>query len=382
MLSGTFSETARTTTIPSRDEVSDIRFNKPLLIAIGALLASDARSGFGQTDVLDRDIPNLLAQSHVPSVSIAEIRNGTVARVRTYGQQDAHTAASTATLYNIASLTKPITAQVAMRLLSQGSFTLDESMPPVWTDPDIAYDERRNLLTPRICLTHQTGFANWRSMTGGKLTFTFTPGTRYGYSGEGFEYLARFMEKKTGLSLDQQAKQLVFDPLGMRNTAFTYQPWFAGRVAVPADAEGHWLTASFADKPISADKVYTTAGDYALLLQAVLGNKGITSQIATERDRIQISQKQQTCAKLPQQLCPDDVGSGLSWLVIRAHNAVILMHTGRDPGLYTFAWLSPTTQSGSVILTNGEDGQKLVPGILHDLEAPQWFVETVTAMLH
>ncbi len=89
-------------------------------------------------------------------------------------------------------------------------------MPPVWTDPDIAYDERRNLLTPRICLTHQTGFANWRSMTGSKLTFTFPPGTRYGYSGEGFEYLARFMEKKTGLSLDQQAKQLVFDPLGMR----------------------------------------------------------------------------------------------------------------------------------------------------------------------
>ena len=269
-----------------------------------------------------------------------------------------------------------------MRMLSQGVFTLDEPMAPVWTDPDIANDDRRNLLTPRICLSHQTGFANWRSMTGGKLTFTFTPGARYGYSGEGFEYLARFMEKKSGLPLDQQAKQLVFDPLGMHDTAFTYQPWFAGRIAVPADADGHWLNPAFADKPNSADKVYTTAGDYALLLQAVLRNAGIAPQIAAERDRIQVSQKQQACAKLPQQLCPDDLGSGLSWSILRAHKIVILMHTGHDPGVYTFAWISPTTQSGAVILTNGENGKKLVPEILHDINAPQWFVDILAVMLH
>jgi CubicO group peptidase (beta-lactamase class C family) len=346
------------------------------------LLVVAVPPAFGQANSLDRDIRKLLAQSHVPSVSIAQIKNGKLLLVKTYGQQDANTAATPATLYNIASLTKPITAQVAMRLLSQGAFTLDEPMAPVWTDPDIANDERRNLLTPRISLTHQTGFANWRSMTGGKLTFTFTPGGSYGYSGEGFEYLARFMEKKTGLPLDQQAKKLVFDPLKMHDTAFTYQPWFAGRVAAPADASGHWLMPAFAYKPISADMVYTTAKDYALLLEAVLESKGITPKIAAERDHIQVSQKQQACSRLPQSLCPDDLGSGLSWMVIKGHNAVILMHTGHDPGVYTFAYVSPTTKSGAVILTNGEDGKKLVPCILHDLNAPQWFVDILAVMLH
>ena len=92
-----------------------------------------------------------------------------------------------------------------MRLLSQGAFSLDEPMAPVWTDSDIATDDRRTLLTPRIALTHQTGFANWRSMTNNKLTFQFTPGTRYSYSGEGFEYLAHFIERKTGVALDVNA---------------------------------------------------------------------------------------------------------------------------------------------------------------------------------
>lgn len=254
-------------------------------------------------------------------------------------------------------------------------------MAPIWTDPDIAEDDRPDLLTPRIALTHQTGFANWRSMTGGKLTFTFTPGTGYGYSGEGFEYLTRFMEKKTGMRLDAEAQKLVFEPLGMHDTAFTRQPWFAGRIASPADVKGNWQTPVFAEKPISADKVYTTAKDYALLLKAVLGNKGITPTIAFERDRIQVSQKEQTCSRLSKELCPDDIGSGLSWSVLKSNNTVVLMHTGHDPGVYTFAYLSPTQRSGAVILTNGENGRKLIPIIMRDLDAPEAFVKILQVMM-
>jgi CubicO group peptidase (beta-lactamase class C family) len=333
-----------------------------------------------QTPSLDRDIPPLLEESHVPSVSIAQIKDGRIVAVRAFGRQDATTAATPRTLYNIASLTKPITAQVAMRLLSQGTFTLDEPMAPIWTDPDITADERRKLLTSRVALTHQTGFANWRSMTNGKLTFTFTPGTRYGYSGEGFEYLARFMEKKTGAPLDVNAKKLVFDPLGMHETAFTKQDWFAGRVAVPADEKGNWLTPRFAERPISADMVYTTAHDYALLLLAVIENKGITAQIARERDKVQISLKQM-CSQVPAGLCPDELGSGLSWQILRFKDTTVLMHTGHDPGLYTFAYVSPNKRSGAVILTNGENGKRLVPAMLRDLGAPEAFTEVMAATM-
>ena len=348
-------------------------------IAYAAVLAFFPGILSAQTPNLDSDIVQLLQQNHVPSVSIAQITDGKLTLVRAYGQQDATSAATPRTLYNIASLTKPITAQVAMRLLSQGVFTPDEPMAPVWTDPDIATDERRKLLTPRMALTHQTGFANWRSMTNNKLTFQFTPGTRYSYSGEGFEYLARFMEKKTGLALDANAKKLVFDPLGMHDTAFTYQPWFQGRVAAPADDKGAWLAPRFADHPISADMVYTTAQDYALLLQAVMENRGISSQIAHERDTVQVSLKEQMCPKLPANLCPDALGVGLSWQIFRLKDTIVLMHTGHDPGLFTFAYVSPTARNGAVILTNGENGRKIVSTILRDLNAPAAFTEVLGA---
>jgi CubicO group peptidase (beta-lactamase class C family) len=218
-------------------------------------------------------------------------------------------------------------------------------------------------------------------MTNGKLTFQFTPGTRYGYSGEGFEYLARFMEKKLGIPLDINAQKLIFDPLGMRNTAFTYQPWFEGRVAFPADEMGTWLTPHFADHAVSADLVYTTANDYALLLLAVLQNRGLTPQIAKERDRIQVNLKEQLCPTIPDGLCPDALGSGLSWQIVHFGDTTVLMHTGHDPGLYTFACIFPGTRSGVVIFTNGENGKKLVPTILHDLDAPASFVDVLAATM-
>lgn len=103
---------------------------KPQVLAIGAALLFFPAFLYGQITALDRDVPGLLTQNHVPSVSIAQIKNGAIVLTRAYGQQDANAAASVRTLYNIASLTKPITAQVAMRLLSEGVIKLDEPWRP------------------------------------------------------------------------------------------------------------------------------------------------------------------------------------------------------------------------------------------------------------
>jgi CubicO group peptidase (beta-lactamase class C family) len=126
--------------------------------------------------------------------------------------------------------------------------------------------------------------------------------------------------------------------------------------------------------------VYTTAQDYALLLLAVIRNTGISPQIARERDKVQITLKPM-CSQIPAGLCPDDLGSGLSWQVLQFGETTVLIHTGHDPGLYTFAYVSPNRQSGAVILTNGENGKKLVPAILRDLDAPQAFTDVMAATM-
>ena len=108
------------------------------------------------------------------------------------------------TLFEAASITKPVFAFAVQRLAERGVIDLDK---PLWLYlpyPDIAYDERYKLITAKHVLTHRTGFPNWRSMNeSGKLDIKFTPGTDYGYSGEGFEYLKMVVEKITGKKVEQ-----------------------------------------------------------------------------------------------------------------------------------------------------------------------------------
>ena len=65
---------------------------------------------------------------------------------------------------------------------------------------------------------------------------------------------------------------------------------------------------------------------------------------------------------------------------MRFKDTTVLMHTGHDPGLFTFAYVSPTARDGAVILTNGENGRKIVPTILRDLNAPAPLTEALTAV--
>src|SRR6266852_3929780 len=135
--------------------------------------------------------PLWLKQYDVPSVAVAYIEKGKVAWTAVYGEQSPGVPATGKTLYNVASLTKPISAEVILRLASKGKLSLDEPVSTFWIDPDVKDNPWNKLLTPRLCLSHQTGFANWRDQNG-VLKFQWQPGTSTGYSGEGYDYVARF----------------------------------------------------------------------------------------------------------------------------------------------------------------------------------------------
>ena len=182
---------------------------------------------------INAHIAQWLKESDVPSVAVAYIKNRKIARTAVYGEQSPGGAATEKTMYNMASPTKPITAETVLRLASAGKLSLDESMLPYWVDPDIKDDPQSELLTPRLCLSHQTGFANWRRMAGGVLKIRWKPGTQTGYSGEGYNYVGRFAEKKLGKPFDALAQEMVFDSIGMKDTSYTAKDWYSGRLAVP-----------------------------------------------------------------------------------------------------------------------------------------------------
>lgn len=321
---------------------------------------------------LDRDIPGLLAENVISSVSLAQISNGRVILSAAYSSPSTGVPATTATLYNIASLTKPLTAEIVLRLISKGLFSLDEPMYRFWTDPDIATDERRKLLTPRIALSHQTGFPNWRDRKSG-LKFQNEPGTKYGYSGEGYDYVARFVEKRTGRRFEDLAQTLLFGPTGMKDTSYTGRPWFEGRIAVPTDASGQPLKPQIASRYSAADLVYTTARDYANFMVGVLKDEELTPAVAKERGRVQVSIMDVKCPAPKADACPERTGLGLGWQILLFKDETLMMHTGADDGVFTFAYLNRSTRDGAVILTNSANGAKIVVPILERLKTSSAF---------
>ena len=150
----------------------------------------------------------------MPVLGLGIIEDGKLKQIKVFGEIGKGQAAPYNTIFNVASLTKPVTAIVALKLVSLGKWNLDEPVYKYWTDPDIAHDPRNKKLTTRIILSHQTGFPNWRWLSDSKkLNFQFDPGTQYQYSGEGFEYLKKALEKKFHKSLPQLANELIFQPL-------------------------------------------------------------------------------------------------------------------------------------------------------------------------
>ncbi|HEX9955465.1 MAG TPA: serine hydrolase domain-containing protein [Allosphingosinicella sp.] len=347
-----------------------------LLICLAAsLLATSAAPAFAKpapaaaADVrkaaLDRDMPAILQKHKVPSISVAHVERGRIVFAAAYGEQSPGVPATPQTLYNVASLTKPVSAEVVLLLASEGKLSLDEPMYTAWADPDVLADPRHKLLTPRLALSHQTGFPNWRYLAADKkLAFGHAPGQGVGYSGEGYEWFARFAARKVGVPFETLAQKLVFEPAGMKDTAYTARPWFAGRLAVGTGKDGKPVPAKVPTEYVASDDIHTTAADYARFMIFAAKGKGLTRSIRQQRQTVQASTWAKTCAGEKAKTCPNELGFGLGWEVLRFGGETILFHTGADKGEFTLALFNPRTRNGTVVLTSHSNGAYAIVDVL------------------
>lgn len=175
------------------------------------------------------------------------------------------------TIFEAASLSKCVFAYAVLRLYDRGVINLDTPLINyIGTyerfDP---YDSRYAKITARMVLRHTTGLPNWGNDTVAKLIFT--PDSVYSYSGEGFQYLQRVIEKLTNKSLNEIAQQEVFSPLGMTHSSYTWSDKFDTLSAFGNSADavsGH-------KKQMAAASLLTCAHDYAVFLRAVMAGTGL-----------------------------------------------------------------------------------------------------------
>ena len=293
----------------------------------------------------DAEMLRWLKENNVPALGLGIIRDGVLKQVKVYGELEKGKPAPYNTIFNVASLTKPVTAMVALKLASQGQWKLDEPLAKYWTDPDVKKDSRSKKLTTRHVLSQQSGFPNWRS---GKLAFEFEPGTRYQYSGEGMEYLQKALEKKFNTTLDKLADTLVFKPLGMVDTRYTWDKSVdENRFARWHDAKGNVYPTTKNTKATAADDLLTTVEDYGRFVVAAMNGTGLSDEIFGEMTGHQVQTKKQKYFGLGWELY--DFGAG----------DYALSHGGADKGVQAQVFAAPKSGNGIVIFTNVDDGYKL-----------------------
>ncbi|MHB0878102.1 MAG: serine hydrolase domain-containing protein, partial [Anaerolineae bacterium] len=183
-------------------------------------------------------VPRLMQQFGVPGVSVATIEGGVVAWRQGFGlaRLEPATPVSPRTVFEAASLSKPVFAYAVLGLCARGRLDLDTPLlhylPSLFPTPD----ERLSLVTARHVLAHTGGFHN---LTWGDepAQAHLAPGERFSYSSAGYEYLQFVIEAITGEPLAAYLRRQVLDPFGMSDSSFVWLDGYDSLSAIGYD--GH-----------------------------------------------------------------------------------------------------------------------------------------------
>lgn len=261
---------------------------------------------------IDAKVSMIMTRTHARGMAVALIDHGKVSYVRAYGIRNATgDPLTTDTAMYGASLTKTVFAYVVMQLVDQGKLNLDtpikddldKPLPSYGPDPvfpnkygpykDLADDARWEKITPRMCLTHSTGFSNfWFIEPDHKLHINFEPGTRYSYSGEGLILLQLVIEhgrKAHGLGLDVgDLTQANFNRLGMIRTSLVWRDRFATSFANGWNDQGQPQEHDRRSKVRVAGSMDTTISDIAKFTAALVRGDGLSAASRTEMTKRQL----------------------------------------------------------------------------------------------
>lgn len=246
---------------------------------------------------------------------------------------------------------------VTFKLIESGKWDLDEPLYKYWIDPDITGDSTYKKLTSRHVLSHQSGFPNWRTdLETNKLEFLFEPGTKYNYSGEGFEYLGKALENKFGKTLEQISDSVLFKPLKMKDAKYRWQDEVdESRFAFRHKNKETEYKNQRGMKASAAAGLLTTIEDYLKFGNNVINRSGLSKDLFNEMISTQLNIK-------------NNVDQGLGWEIIRnlPNNEYALVHEGGSSGVRTIVVLLPVSKRGIVVFTNGDEGHKVYSKIIEE----------------
>jgi CubicO group peptidase (beta-lactamase class C family) len=325
-------------------------------------------------------LESLLELHSVTGASLAVLRNGST-ELAAAGTRDPATGerVDSHTVFDAASLTKPVVAYAVLQLVDAGMLDLDERLAD--SVRAVVPDEpRARAITARHLLTHTCGLQNLRGKE--PLRMHFHPGSWFSYSSVGFMYLQMAVEARTGESLEATMRRLVFEPLGMASSSLQWQDRFARHEAAPTEGEVR-ASPHRAPAPNASYSLKTTAADYGAFVAAVLRGDRLKKQTWRQWLTAHVMVPQGAIVQLdsaPMATEPD-LGWGLGWGIEPSLGT--FFQWGKMTGVRAFVMGSPATGRGLVLFTNSNTGLRLMNDLTSEVlpgshPAIKWLTDGVT----
>ncbi len=317
-----------------------------------------------------RPLADRMAFHHVPGFSVAVIEGDKIAWAEGFGTQEAgkDDPVVADTVFAGASISKPVTAMVALRLVEQGLLDLDRpanDFLTAWKIPDNEFTAQK-AVTLRHLLSHRAGTTvhGFGGITekptlldtlegrppakNGPVFVNKVPGGGPRYSGGGITIIQLMLEEATGKGYAQLAQELVFDPLGMTRSTFVH-PLPDGLIAQTSrghNEDGSVVAGGYSWCPqLAAGGIFTTAPDYARFIiacrAAYLGKPGAILGYDLARQM------------MDRDGAPDQ---GLGWRILGEGATQRFEHGGSCQGYQTETMCYLHRGDGVVVLTNGVGG--------------------------
>lgn len=324
---------------------------------------------------LEKTINQQVARESVPSLSFALIHRNNVAFSHQAGvlKANENTPVTNQTVFEVASLSKPVFAVGVLRLAEQGLIDLDKPLYKYLPFDELEKtDKSYRTVTARMVLAHTSGFPNWRwfdkppasvSITRGDMFMKAAPG-EFSYSGEAYHYLARVVMKLTDSdekSLDKVLTELV--PVKDNSDIFwTWDPSLSQRKAFghkqgePTDRD--WPMSfpdDTSDKIGVAGRLHTNAETYAHFLTALYNEQYINRRSLMKMFTVQSAIPPDTFDYKSNCL----VGWGLGVALGASEFGSRHYHGGNNGDFQSGFTIYRSGEIGFVFVTNGDDGERL-----------------------
>lgn len=305
---------------------------------------------------LNKKMLEIVNANKLSGLSVAVIEEGKILWAGAYGYRDIDNdePVNVNTMFDAASMSKPVTAYLTLKMVDRGEIDLDEPLYKYLPLDDDLKDQRQKLITPRMVLTHTTGLPNW-----GK-NFIRDPGEEFGYSGEAFVYLGRAIERIKKKPLHEILHEEVLKPLGMNNSSFIWNKDYEKNAASGHDIDGKVLEIKKYRSAHGAGTLATTASDYAKFVIAIIKGTGLRNKT---RDSMLIRRVKAENWDGPEKI--PHIYWGLGWGIHPGKNGDCFFHMGNNRYWRGYVVANPKTQRGVVYFSNCENGHAAARDIVN-----------------